>query len=384
MSWTSPLKRVLVFFLLALPVAAILLGRAAETAAAAAVIAVIVVHEAGHFAAARAVGVAADRFFVGFGPTLWSAQRGGVEYGVKAIPLGGFVRVAGMSSIDRDRPDGYGRAPWWKKAVIVAAGPGANMMLAVAMLAVAYSPLVGEPRPTLVVDVSVGSPAHAAGLRTGDRISRVEGSPVGTWEEVYRAAVDGADDGALAVTVDRGGESLTRVVRLRAPGDVRIGVAPKVERVSDGWAAAARTALLDTASSVSAVARASAAFAAQVDVLVGSVLRGDPVPEEARPVSIIGAVALGADAGRTSVFDALWLGALFNVYLAFFNLLPLPPLDGGHLAVSTAEAGGRVLLRREVRIPEGVTKGVATAVSSALILLGAIAVYLDVAQPLSL
>src|SRR6476469_11227945 len=139
----------------------------------------IVLHEAGHFFAAKATGMRVDRFFLFFGPTIWSFKRGETEYGIKAIPLGGYVKITGMNPEEEVPPEhedrAYYRQPVWKRIVVVAAGPAVNIVLAFVILVGVFYSFDGE-EATQSVGAVVPKSAAAGVLRPDDRIVAVDGS----------------------------------------------------------------------------------------------------------------------------------------------------------------------------------------------------------------
>ena len=202
----------------------------------------IVLHEYGHMRVAQATGMKVRRFFVGFGPTVWSTHRGGIEYGLKAVPLGGFCDIAGMTAYDRLDPEDEPKAMWrqagWKRVAVLLAGPVMNIVLAILLFYVVavgwglanrdvqsvpageVAALVGEtcePGPVAsgaepVCGEGVG-PAGAAGLRAGDRITEIDGRAVWSWPEVAPLVTDRAGE-TVTVTVDRAGSPVTARVHL--------------------------------------------------------------------------------------------------------------------------------------------------------------------------
>src|SRR5207249_1984736 len=153
-----------------------------------AILAVVLIHESGHFFTAKAFGIKVEEFFVGFGPRLWSTRRGETEYGVKAFPLGGYVRIAGMNPFqeppaeERDRT--FGAKPIWQRVLVILAGPATHFVMAVVFLFVFFA-ILGAPTPTKTLVESVQptlegspSPASVAGLRVGDQIVALDGQPV--------------------------------------------------------------------------------------------------------------------------------------------------------------------------------------------------------------
>src|SRR5436309_7154334 len=149
-----------------------------------AVILVVIVHESGHFFVAKAFRIKVEEFFVGFGPRLWSFRRGETEYGVKAIPLGGYVRIAGMNPFEQlapaDLPRTYGAKPAWQRVLVILAGPITHFFMALLFLAIYFAAL-GTPnyRPVValvqatVQGVPGPSPAKVAGLQAGDEVIAV-------------------------------------------------------------------------------------------------------------------------------------------------------------------------------------------------------------------
>jgi membrane-associated protease RseP (regulator of RpoE activity) len=152
-------------------------------AAAVAIIFFVTAHEAGHFFAAKATGMKATEFFFGFGPRLWSTQRGETEYGLKALPLGGYVRIIGMNPLEEVSPEDLGRTyrekKFWEKSVVVLAGVGTNFLIAFILFygLVMANGVPGDLIP-VVGAVVEDSPAEVAGLQVNDRIVAIDGDPI--------------------------------------------------------------------------------------------------------------------------------------------------------------------------------------------------------------
>src|SRR5512142_2620609 len=146
----------------------------------------IVIHEAGHYLLARASGMKVERFSVGFGRVLWSFTRGGTQFAVSALPLGGYVRIVGMApgdDVDPADPTIYSNQAAWRRFLVILAGPAMNFLtaglLAAALLA---GPGLLTPDPSAAVGrIAPDKPAAAAGLQRGDRVLSVAGQPVATW-----------------------------------------------------------------------------------------------------------------------------------------------------------------------------------------------------------
>lgn len=354
-------------------------------AAAVAIVFFVTAHEAGHFLAAKATGMKATEFFFGFGPRLWSTQKGETEYGVKALPLGGYVRIVGMNPLEEVPPEDMGRTyrekKFWEKSVVVLAGVGTNFMIAFLMfwgLFVANG--VNEPLP-VVNTVVADSPAAAAGLEPGDEVVAIGDNEVSTWDQATGALV-AVGPGPTTLTVDRDDQ----IVYLEAdlaesetvPGAGYLGVSPEFENMPVGFfegigmaGQAVWGGIQDTFYSLYQMFRPSSLAE------YFSVLGGDTdVPDEIRPVSPIGIVSIGSQAQDATGFIGIL--AYVNVILATLNLLPLYPLDGGHFAVAVYEK----LSGREANVRK--LMPVAAAVIGTLFFLGFVAIILDIVNPISL
>jgi len=352
---------------------------------------VVMAHEFGHFLTAKWAGMKVTEYFVGFGPRLWSFRRGETEYGVKAIPAGGYVKIIGMTGVEEvdpaDEPRTYRQAPYGKRLVVVLAGISVNLVLAYLCIAVT---LLGQGMPTdsiaRVADVGAGTPARQAGLRDGDRILAVNGQEVGDFGDVAPLIKPHAGE-RIVLTLRRDGEVL------------RVPVVP--ERVSDsdatGRIGISVTGGYRPVGVLEAVPRSAEAMwqgtVETVRVLghfvspsgireIGGTV-ADPggstalAPDE-RPVSVIGIVDIGNQlvSGNPWMFFAL-MGAI-NLFLALFNLIPLLPFDGGHAAVAAYEAVASKLRGRRVTVDYRKLMPVTAVVFAALLMLGLSTMYLDI------
>jgi regulator of sigma E protease len=275
---------------------------------------------------ARRLGMRVERFSVGFGPVIWSSERGEVEYVVSALPLGGYVRITGMSPGDDvaagDRT-AYCNQPAWRRVLVLAAGPGANYLIAVVLAAFLLGTL-GLPTPdgsARVGELVAGMPAEQAGLRPGDRIARVAGAETPTWNDLVKA-FQAQPGRAIDIEVVRGegaaAERLTLPITPKDQGGVgRVGVTPFAPRV--------RLAPLEAVAQ--GFSRTNAAAAQTLAVLKGMVTR-EQKAELSGPVGIAQELVRGAQVGADRFLMIVWN---ISVALALFNLLPLPALDGGRL-----------------------------------------------------
>ena len=354
--------------------------------AALAIILFVTAHEAGHFLAAKAVGMKATQFFFGFGPKLWSVQKGETEYGFKLLPLGGYVRIIGMNPMEDVAPEDMGRTyrekKFWEKSVVVLAGVGMNFLIGFLLFwgIVVAAGVPGDPVPEVAAVVE-DSPAAAAGLMEGDRIVGLNGEEFETWEETTDALAQ-AGPGDATLTIRRGGELMTLDVVLeespRVDGAGYLGVAPLAEIVQVGpfesigiAGQMVGSAVTDTFEALFQMVRPSS-LAQYLGVLGGDT----DIPDEVRPVSPIGIVAIGAQAENLAFLVVIL--AYVNIILATINLLPLFPLDGGHFAVALYEkvTGREADIRRLIPV--------AAAVIGLFVFLGFVAIVLDVANPINL
>ncbi|MFG2086583.1 MULTISPECIES: M50 family metallopeptidase [unclassified Spirillospora] len=329
-----------------------------------ALLASVMLHEAGHLLTAKRFGMKATQYFVGFGPTLWSTRRGETEYGVKAIPLGGFVKIVGYTPLEEideaDRPRAFYRQPAPRRAVVIGAGIAANFLFAFLLLMVmamtigvrepgTVTSTVDEVTPCVPAGGRAGcgegrppSPAEQAGLRAGDRVIAFGGTPVADWEELTRA-IDRAEPGqTVRLVVRRPGvqEPLTLPVTLaNVDGEPFVGMSAKV--VGAGYE---RTGPLNAAVFAAGGIGRTLAAVGEVAVDVPSAIPRLFSPErESTPGGQVGSVVGATDvsgqifASDTTARDkiALFLSLVvsLNIFLGALNVLPLLPLDGGHLAV---------------------------------------------------
>lgn len=361
------------------------------------VLLVIVAHESGHFFAAKAFGIKVEEFFVGFGPRLWSFRRGETEYGIKAIPAGGYVRIAGMNPFQEpapeDLPRTFGAKPPWQRAIVLLAGSFTHFVLALVFLAVFFGaiglPERFAPRVAAVEPALEGgsSPAAEAGIQPGDEFVEVDGRPVRSYQEFVEYTRSRAGQ-ELRLVLDRDGERVeVRATPVLSPVDGepvgRLGVTLTLGTVlerdrANPLAAVGRGAGEVGRMAVGSIRAMGEIFSPSGLSRIGRQLFGEePRDVERDPAGIVGAARLSGQAVEQGLFDVLFfLFAGFNVFVGILNLLPLPPLDGGHLAVVGIEkvTGKRVDVRRLLPL---------TALVAGFLMLFMVSLlYLDVTRPL--
>jgi regulator of sigma E protease len=361
----------------------------------------ILIHEAGHFFVARAVGMNPRKFYLGFPPALAKTRRKGIEYGIGAIPLGGYVKIPGMhrpaagdldvyfgraveevpslrrpveelrrrldeSDYDEGRDsiarlataveesslslparraadrglgevgdalaqDAYWRARTWKRVAVIFAGPGANLLLTFILFTLLYMSGGGKATRT-VEDVVADTPAAAMGLQAGDRILAIGGRRVEP--EGIAETISGSNGRPLRVVVQRDGKTvvLGPVAPEKSDGAYRLGFVLHGEGlgvVDSSWEAVRVTGLVTK----------------EIGASLGRLVTGDGREEISSPVGIVQGSSQAVEQGTETY---LWVLGLISLSLALLNLLPLLPLDGGHIAFSLIEGIRGKAVAREV------------------------------------
>ena len=324
----------------------------------------IIIHELGHMLTAKALGVRVPEFGVGFGPPIFKRKFGGTVYSLRIFLLGGFAKMAGMND-GASGPDTFPAKPAWRRALIIFAGPFANILAAVAILAVVLmtTGVVTGVKPE-VRQIEPHSMAERVGIKPGDRFVTVEGTSINGWSEFEREIAERHPGEEITLTVERKGEEKTFTGELGSdpnnPNAALVGVRPEVETTTYGPIEA-------TSLAVGQVVR--------VTVLLGAFMGDLVTGERSFYNNVTGPVGI-ASVGSTSVEQGFFpqLLALISLNLALFNLLPLLPLDGGHLFFIAAEK----VLGRPVRQE---TMGRIAALGIALVLmLFVFATYADLSK----
>ncbi|MDX1889238.1 M50 family metallopeptidase [Mycolicibacterium sp. 050158] len=338
----------------------------------------VALHECGHMWVARATGMKVRRYFVGFGPTLWSTKRrnrlGYTEYGVKAVPLGGFCDIAGMTSVEElapeDRPYAMYRQKVWKRVAVLFAGPAMNFVIGLVLvygIAVVWGlPNLHPPTTAIVGETACVSPevtkgklgectgpgpAALAGIKPGDTVVKVGSTDVATFEQMVAAVrkldaptpfvVQRTENGKtteFTTTVD-----VTQTQRFGKDADAaptRVGAvgiaAAQFEPTHYNPLSAAPATVAFTGDLMVELGKSLVKIPSKVGALVDAIGGGERDKET--PISVVGASIIGGETVDHGLWVMFWFFlAQLNFVLGVVNLLPLLPFDGGHIAIAVYE-----------------------------------------------
>jgi membrane-associated protease RseP (regulator of RpoE activity) len=366
-----------------------------------AIVAAVMIHETGHFITAKWAGMKVTEYYFGFGPRLWSIRKGETTYGIKALPLGGYVKIIGMSNLERgvdpaDEPRTYRQQSYPKRVIVAVAGVVTHFIVAFLLLILLWT-VMGVPRydnPSLTIGsisrLETGpTPAIDAGFRIGDRIISVDGQTIADWDDLPPYIRQHANQ-TLTFKVERDGEllnlSATPVAIPRegeTVGFIGIGPKPTVEKLGPvaGVSRAGGDLWRLTTGSIKGLGSifTPSALSDYADNLTGEL---DPGTADERPLSVVGVVRIAGQAADSGYFNVVYLLVIFNLFVAVLNLVPLLPFDGGHIAVATYE---RLRSRRGRRYHADVGKlmPLTAAVVVIMLTLGVTSIYLDIVKPLA-
>ena len=389
-----------------------------------ALVLMVFLHELGHFITAKWAGMKVTEFFIGFGPRIWSFRRGETEYGLKVIPAGAYVRIIGMHNLDEwdpaDDDRTYMSKPFWRRLSVAVAGSTMHFLLALVTIFVVLTSF-GVPggkvlaseedferlkasAPWVVGRVSDDSAASAIGLEASDRLISVAGHEVSTFDG-FAAVVAPLGGQTVPVVYERDGqvvEATTTILEENPTTHERVGffgIGPSfpdrklgfTDGVQETFATFGRfttdtftglgrilspSGIADLGSRVLDPDRSGPA----VDGTGGSAASDDNAN---RPVSIIGIANIGtALVGGGSIGDALMLFAVVNIFIGIFNLVPLLPLDGGHVAIATYEKIRSMITGKRHHVDVVKLLPLTYAVVLVLVFIGLSTIFLDVSSPI--
>jgi membrane-associated protease RseP (regulator of RpoE activity) len=381
----------------------------------------VMLHESGHFWTAKKFGMKCTQYFLGFGPTVWSVHRGETEYGIKALPVGGFVKIVGMTSLDEvdeaDEPRSFRRAPGWQRLIVLAAGSFMHFVLAFLLIfGLGLALGVEHQNTTQLQSVESCVPANAkaitnnvpcaanapkspaalAGLKGGDKVTSFGGAAVSNWSELT-AKIEKAKPGVpVPITVDRDGRTLNlRITPTTVPG-----------RAGPYLGVLENPVIFESTGPIGAVKYAATGFA---QTITGSVQALGNIPAAVPKLfskdrsqtaagnvtSVVGAAeatgqAVAANVGwEYKVSFVLLLVASLNIFVGLFNLVPLLPMDGGHIAVVIWERIRAWFARLRGRADPGLVDyqkliPVSFSVFMVLVVFGVMLILADIVNPVNI
>jgi membrane-associated protease RseP (regulator of RpoE activity) len=375
----------------------------------------IMLHEAGHFLTAKKFGMKVTQFFVGFGQTLWSRRKGETEYGIKALPAGGYVKIIGMTELEdvdpADEPRSFRRQPGWQRIIVLAAGSFMHFALAFVLLfglavavglaAPSTSTSVGQIDTCVPASLSAScraadasSPAKKAGFKVGDQIIALGGTPVRNWAQMGKVIRRQPVGTPVPVTVERHGRQVvlhpSLATTMSSGKHVSfLGISPKVAFQRDGPLAAISYAGSQFGQTVTGSVKVLGSLPAAIPDLFAKNRASTPAGQV---TSVVGAgdttgQVLAAKIGwQPKVSLVLLIVASLNIFVGLFNLLPLLPLDGGHLAVVIYERIRAWLARLRSRPDPGPVDmrrliPVSIGVFALLVGLGLLLIMADIVNP---
>jgi regulator of sigma E protease len=301
---------------------------------------VIFLHEFGHFLVCKLAKIKVEAFSFGFGPELFGRVKGDTRYSIRAIPLGGYVKPAGENIEDATgHPDEYFSKPWHTRLGVVLAGPFMNYLLAfVLFTGLIYT--VGRPVYSSVIgDVAAGLPAEGAGLKPGDRIVSVDGVKVSAWDDMAEL-IHKKVDGEVLIGYERKGAAAAMKIKTKRGLDQETGKDVGLIGIAPDQAASVfkKVGALD---SLRFGAGQCWFWTAYTVKTLASNIRRREKPDISGPIGIVNIVSKAAHTGMPDLF---FLIALISVAVGFFNLLPIPLLDGGHAVIFISEG----IFRRKI------------------------------------
>jgi membrane-associated protease RseP (regulator of RpoE activity) len=382
----------------------------------------VMLHETGHFVTAKRFGMKCTQYFIGFGPTVWSFYRGETEYGIKALPLGGFVKITGMTSVDEvdeeDEPRSFRRAPGWQKLIVLGAGSFMHFVIAAVLIfglalgigvesqvttnqVAAVTPCVQPSKAALLNGAACAknapkSAAVLAGLKVGDTVTAFNGVRMTSWAQLHNAILATKPGVPVSLTVDRDGRPLVLSTRLaKVPGyGTDLGFDATVNTVFKSQSLPSAIGYVGTG--FSQVFTGSVSALGQLPAALPNLFKKDRSTTAAGNVSsVVGAArdtgnAVAANAGwQQKVSFILLLIASLNIFVGVFNLLPLLPMDGGHIAVVLWEMARRQFARFRRRPDPGLVDyrrliPVSAAVFVVLVLFGSVLILADIVNPVNI
>lgn len=350
----------------------------------------VFLHEVGHFVTAGWAGMKRTQFFMGFGPKIWSFHRRGVEYGVRLLPLGAFVRIVGMNNLDPVEPGdedvAYSAKPYRWRMLVITAGSIMHVIIAVVLMFTVYA-VGGRYQETDRLEVTVvteGMPAAEAGLRLGDRITALDGVAVSSPAELRSEVTGNAVGDTVRIDFVRDGMAMTTEATLADRGDGQnvafLGVG------TDNYGRVKGSILDSSGHVLGDLWRGMGQTFNGIFTVLNPVNQWDQITNSEadpakRPTTVVGVTQVAGRIGQhEGLFGILEVLAAVNIFVGLFNLIPLLPFDGGHAAIATYE---RLRSRRGAVYRADVEKmwPVTVVVLMLLMALTFTGLYLDITRP---
>jgi len=311
----------------------------------------VMVHEFGHYITARRYGMWVSEFFVGFGKKIWSVERGETEFGVKAIPAGGYCKIEGMSPGD-EMPEGeegraFYKASSGKKLVVLGAGSFLHFVLGYLLLFTLFAGIGTNQVLPVISQVVPDSAAAAAGIEPGDEIVSINGKKVTEWYKDVEVIRDSKGK-ELTIVLERDGSEISvltssRLTEIDGTSRYVLGIVNEVGLKRSGLLISIKNSALVTQDFLTESVKSLAKLPEKVPALWGATVRG----EERDANGLVGVVGVARVSGEAVGSDKLTpmerlatfvlIVASLNIFVGIFNLLPILPLDGGHMAVAIAD-----------------------------------------------
>lgn len=311
----------------------------------------VMVHEFGHYITARKFGMWVSEFFVGFGKRIWSVQRGETEFGVKAIPAGGYCKIEGMAPND-EMPEGeesraFYKASSGKKLIVLGAGSFLHFVLGFILLFTLFAGIGTNQVLPVISEVVPNSAAQAAGIQSGDEVISINGKKVTEWYkdvEVIRQS-QGRE---LTLVLNRNGDEITvntsaRLTDIDGTQRYVLGIVNDVGLKRSGVLLSLKNSGIVTKDFLTESVKSLGKLPEKIPALWGATVRG----EERDANGLVGVVGVARVSGEAVGSDKLTpmerlatfflIVASLNIFVGVFNLLPILPLDGGHMAVAIAD-----------------------------------------------
>lgn len=294
---------------------------------------IVLIHEGGHFLTAKLTGMKVEEFAVGFGPKIWSKQKGETLYSVRIFPLGGFNKIMGMNPGESDDPRAFSERPVWARLLVISAGSLMNIFSAFLIFAGIFWTVGIQTFPDrpVIGAVMPGSAAEMAGLKAGDRILSIDGQPIEAWMDIP-GTFQGKARQVIPVEIEQSGavKTVSLIPEDNGEGRAVVGITPQMDSRSVGAAEAVRLGIDRSVFVIHAVLAG-----------IGAAVTGEGSAEVSGPIGV--ARMAGTIAGIGAVQFFLFI-AILSLNLGVLNLFPIPLLDGGLFFLTLGEA----LFRRKL------------------------------------